>query len=51
MTNEEFESLKNDFMNFFDDIPNPEQEPLRFEYYMKLYKYCKSQENKQNENP
>ena len=22
-----------------DDLPNPEQEPIRFAYYVKLYKY------------
>jgi hypothetical protein len=24
---------------FKDDLPNPEQEPIRFAYYVKLYKF------------
>ena len=31
-----------EFLNMFDNIPNPESYPKSFEFYMKLYKYYKS---------
>lgn len=31
-----YENMKEVFKN---DLPNPEHEPLRFAYYVKLYKY------------
>jgi hypothetical protein len=40
MTNEELEQFVKDLMEHYgDNLPNPEHEPKRFEYYLKLFKY------------
>jgi LEA14-like dessication related protein len=45
MTDEEsaeiYEKMK---AMFKQDMPNPEQEPIRFAYYMKLYKFYTERE-------
>lgn len=38
-----------DFYVMFPDVSNPEHYPKSFEYYVKLYKYYKSQENNSND--
>ncbi len=40
MQNEELERIYNEMVEIFGEkLPNPEQEPVRFAYYVKLYKY------------
>lgn len=40
MTNEEIENMIEEMQKMFgDDLPNPIQEPIRFAYYIKLYKF------------
>jgi hypothetical protein len=40
MSNEELEKIYKEMVEIFgDNLPNPEQEPIRFAYYVKLYKY------------
>lgn len=40
MTDEEAMNLINEMQKMFgDDLPNLEQEPIRFAYYVKLYKF------------
>jgi hypothetical protein len=40
MQNEEVLRIYNEMVEIFGDhLPNPEQEPIRFAYYVKLYKY------------
>jgi len=42
MENKELE----EFLKFYDnDVPNPEQEPIRFNYYVKLFRFCKGLNN------
>jgi hypothetical protein len=36
----------NEFLEFYNnDVPNPEQEPIRFKYYVKLFQFCKGLNN------
>ena len=40
MEKEELEKIHQEMVDIFGDhLPNPEQEPIRFAYYVKLYKY------------
>jgi len=40
MEPKEIEKIYNEMVEIFgDSLPNPEQEPVRFAYYVKLYKY------------
>lgn len=40
MENKELEKVYQEMVEIFGDhLPNPEQEPIRFSYYVKLYKY------------
>ena len=42
MTDEEVMELFTEMQKMFgDDLPNPEQEPIQFAYYIKLYKSYK----------
>ena len=42
MTDEDYEKIGRDLVEMFgDSLPNPEQEPLRFQYYIKLMMYIK----------
>jgi hypothetical protein len=40
-----FEEHVNKILEMFPNIPNPEHEPKKFIYYVKLYKYLVSQKN------
>jgi len=43
MTNEELEKIAQEMIEHYGDrLPNPEHEPLRFQYYVKLFKYVKT---------
>lgn len=39
MTDEEVLELYREMEEHFGSLPNPEQEPRRFAYYVKLFKY------------
>lgn len=40
MTNEQLLEHYQRMVDIYgDNLPNPEQEPIRFQYYVKLYKY------------
>ena len=41
MTDEELERVLDEMREFFGELPNPEHEPIRFAYYVKLWKYYK----------
>lgn len=42
MTNDEKQKLWDSFLEFFNgSVPDPDHEPIRFEYYLKLFKYYK----------
>lgn len=42
MTDEEIQKMYEEMCEYYgDDMPNPEQEPLRFAHYVKLWKYYK----------
>jgi len=42
MTNEELEKIAQEMIEHYGDrLPNPEHEPNRFAYYVKLFKYEK----------
>ena len=46
MTNEEIEASYNEMVEMWGDkLPNPEQEPIRFAYYVRMYKYFKEKNN------
>ena len=42
MTDEEIK----EFIEMFPNLPDPEQYPMCFKWYVKLYKYYKEQEKK-----
>ena len=48
MTDEEIDKEVNEFLEMFShiDLPNPEQYPRCFAWYVKLYKYYKEQEKR-----
>jgi hypothetical protein len=41
ITDEQLEKLVKDMERLLGPLPNPEQEPIRFAHYIKLYKYYK----------
>jgi hypothetical protein len=41
MTDDEVLKMYNEMLEYFGTLPNPEQEPRRFAYYVKLYRYYK----------
>lgn len=42
MTEEDYKKIWYDLVEMFgDSLPNPEQEPIRFKYYLKLMIYIK----------
>jgi len=46
MTDEQIEAAYNEMVKMWGDkLPNPEQEPLRFAYYVRMYKYFKEKNN------
>jgi hypothetical protein len=46
MTDEEIIEKYNSLKEYFkEDLPNPEQEPIRFAYYVKLYSFYRGREN------
>jgi hypothetical protein len=46
MTNEEIENAYNEMVEMWGDrLPNPEHEPLRFAYYVRMWKYYKEKNN------
>ena len=45
MTSEEIEAAYNEMIELWGDkLPNFEHEPIRFEYYVRMYKYLKGKE-------
>ena len=48
MTDEEIEKEIEEFLEMFShvNLPDPEQYPMCFKWYVKLYKYYKEQEKK-----
>lgn len=43
MTDAEYDKIGEELLEMFgENLPNPEQEPIRFGYYIKLYKYEKT---------
>ena len=46
MTSEEIEKAYNEMVEMWGDkLPNPEQEPIRFAYYVRMYRYLKEKNN------
>jgi hypothetical protein len=46
MTNEEIENAYNEMVEMWGNrLPNPEHEPLRFAYYVRMWKYYKEKNN------
>jgi len=42
MTNEELETFTKELIEHYgDNLPNPDHEPLRFAYYIKLFMHVK----------
>jgi hypothetical protein len=41
MTDEEVVTYYNDMVDYFGSLPNFEHEPIRFAYYVRLFKYMK----------
>jgi hypothetical protein len=39
LTDEEVLKMYEDMLEYFGELPNPEQEPRRFAHYVKVYKY------------
>ena len=48
MTDEEAEKIIDEMESQFGVLPNPEHHPKQFNYYLKLYKYLKSEITVQN---
>ena len=44
MSDEELNAILDDMYDRFGTLPNPFQEPLRFAYYVKIYRYFKERE-------
>ena len=42
MTDEELKQVLEEMRTMLGDLPNPEHEPKRFTYYVKLYKFYKN---------
>ena len=47
MTEEEVLKQYNEMVEMFGELPNFEQEPRRFAYYVKLYRYYKERRSGQ----
>jgi hypothetical protein len=45
MTDEELNLIIDEMYERFESLPNPFQEPIRFAYYVKLYRYFKERES------
>lgn len=46
MTDEQIEAAYNEMVEMWGDkLPNPEHEPIRFGYYVRLYRYIKEKQN------
>ena len=46
MTDQEIEQAYNEMVDWWGDkLPNPEHEPKRFDYYVRMYRYLKEREN------
>ena len=46
MTNEEIIKMYEEMVKMWGDkLPNPEHEPIRFAYYVRMYKYLKEKNN------
>jgi hypothetical protein len=41
VTDEEVLKMYEEMVEYFGELPNPEQEPIRFAYYVKLFRYYK----------
>lgn len=41
MTEEELQKTVEEFYKMYPDAPNPEQEPIRFAAYVRMYKHLK----------
>jgi hypothetical protein len=47
MTNEEIEVAYTKMVEIWGDkLPNPEHEPIRFAYYVKMFRYLKAQDDR-----
>ena len=44
MTDEEALKMYEEMVEFFGEVPNLEHEPIRFAYYVKLFKYYKERQ-------
>ena len=42
MTDEEIIKMYEEMVEYFGTLPNPEHEPRRFAYFVKIFKYYKS---------
>ena len=42
MTDDEVMTIVNDMREVLGDLPHPEHEPLRFAYYVNLYRFIRS---------
>lgn len=41
MTDEQAERIVDELVDIWGDkLPNPDHEPLRFKYYLKMFRYC-----------
>jgi len=40
-TDQEIQKMYEEMQEMFNDLPNPDHEPRRFAYYVKLYLYYK----------
>lgn len=50
MTDQEAAETYDDMVQMFSDLPSPEHEPIRFAFYVKMYKYIKQRQEVSNEN-
>jgi hypothetical protein len=41
LSDKELEKIIHEMKDFFGRLPNPEQEPKQFDYYVRLWKYYK----------
>ena len=42
MTDQDLDNIYKEFIEFYNDnIPDIEHEPIRFQYYVKLFLYCR----------
>lgn len=50
MTDEEVLRMYDAMLEYFGELPNPEQEPKRFAHYVKMYRYYKAREDYARQN-